>query len=72
MSSHEVVQLGRREFRKGRSAQDVAQLLTTTALRKHTVDNVSVVVVDLGGGKDGWPDAAQQKSKSLFARLFNR
>lgn len=69
MSSHDVVSLARREFRRGRNAQQIADMLTTTALRKHTVDNVSAVVVDLGGGKEGWPPPGKRKGKNLL-RLF--
>ena len=71
MSSHDVVSLARREFRKGRNAQHVADALTTSALRRRTVDNVSVVVVDLGGGEDGWPAKAKQKGRrNPFVSLF--
>lgn len=72
MKSNEVVSFAKNQFKKGRSAQEVADSLTTTAIRRHTIDNVSVIVVDLGGGKSGWPSPGAQKGKNPFARLFGK
>ena len=47
----------RADFRRGCSAAEVAEKLAGLALKRHTADNVTVVVVDLGGGKEGWPHA---------------
>ena len=73
LSSHEVVQMARREFRKGRTPDKVADTLTTAALRRRTVDNVSVVVVDLGGGKEGWPKQGKKPpGRNPLVSLFVR
>ena len=44
----------RADLQKGRTAQDVAEKLANIALRRYSEDNIAVVVVDLGGDKDGW------------------
>jgi serine/threonine protein phosphatase PrpC len=54
VESHDAVRMARTDFKKRRSAQDVADRLTKVAIQRRTQDNVSVVVVDLGGGKQGW------------------
>ena len=72
MSSRDVVVWARKEFKKGRKAQQVADFLATMALRRHTEDNVSVVVVDLGGGQEGWPSPKQARGKNPFVSLFMR
>jgi len=38
-------------------------------VRRHTADNVAVIVVDLGGGKDGW-GATKAKQPGLLSRMF--
>ncbi|KAK9810556.1 hypothetical protein WJX73_000453 [Symbiochloris irregularis] len=70
MSNKDVVQWGRKEFDKGRTAQQVADMLATMALRKHTLDNVSVVVVDLGGGKQGWLPPDKRRGQNPFMNMF--
>ena len=62
MSSGEVCTLARNDLRRGKTPTEVAQRLTTLALRRHTVDNVAVVVVDLAGAA-AWAAAAPPKAK---------
>lgn len=54
MSSRDAVAYARADFRKGLSASEVAEKLAALALKRHTADNVTVIVIDLGGGRDGW------------------
>ena len=56
LSSRDAVAYARADFRRGCPAADVAEKLAHLALKRHTADNVTVVVVDLGGGKEGWPE----------------
>lgn len=65
VSSHDAVSMARSDFKKRRSAQQIAERLTKTAIQRRTEDNVSVVVIDLGGGKDGW-DKPQQKNSDVW------
>lgn len=62
MTSHDAVSMARNEFKKRRSAQQIAERLTKTAIQRRTEDNVSVVVIDLGGGKSGWAKPQQKNS----------
>lgn len=62
ITSHEAVTMARADFKKQRSAQDIADRLTKVAIQRRTQDNVSVVVVDLGGGKQGWSKPQQKNS----------
>lgn len=63
VTSHDAVTMARSDFKKRRSAQDIADRLTKVALQRRTEDNVSVVVVDLGGGKEGWSKPKQKNSE---------
>ncbi len=63
VTSHEAVTMARSDFKKRKSAEYIADRLTKVALQRRTEDNVSVVVVDLGGGKDGWSKPKQKNSK---------
>ena len=54
MSSKDVVDTARSDLQKGRSVQAVADKLANIALRRFSEDNIAVVVVDLGGGQQGW------------------
>ncbi|KAK9825401.1 hypothetical protein WJX81_000526 [Elliptochloris bilobata] len=54
MSSRDAVTYARADFQRGCAASEVAEKLAKLAIKRHTADNVTVVVVDLGGGKDGW------------------
>ncbi len=62
VTSHDAVSMARSDFKKQRSAQQIADRLTKTAIQRRTEDNVSVVVIDLGGGKDGWSKPQQKNS----------
>jgi serine/threonine protein phosphatase PrpC len=54
LGSRDAVTYARADFRKGATAEEVAEKLAGLALKRHSADNVTVVVIDLGGGKDGW------------------
>ncbi|KAK9916403.1 hypothetical protein WJX75_002189 [Coccomyxa subellipsoidea] len=62
VTSHDAVSMARNDFKKRRSAQQIAERLTKTAIQRRTEDNVSVVVIDLGGGKSGWAKPQQKNS----------
>ena len=68
MPSSVAVQQARNMFKKGNSAQEVAQKLADLAVRRYTTDNVAVAVVDLGTMHDA--SAAKKggsgKSKGLL------
>ena len=74
VSSADAVTRARRELRAGKHPQAVAEMLTQTALKRRTADNVAVVVVDLGGGPGGWaaaPEAAVGGGlRGLFGGMF--
>jgi len=63
VTSHEAVTMARSDFKKRKSAEYIADRLTKVALQRRTEDNVSVVIVDLGGGKDGWSKPKQKNSE---------
>ena len=69
MPSSVAVQQARNAFKKGSSAQEVADRLAQLAIRRYTTDNVAVVVVDLGtlGAKHAAQASSRaQKGKGLF------
>lgn len=69
VSSHEAVTMARADFKRRKDAQQIAERLVKVGLQRRTEDNISVVVIDLGGGKDGWvkPKAKNsEKLKSMF------
>lgn len=51
MSSKEAVDFARKDLRRGRSLQSIADKLATIAIRRLSMDNIAIVIVDLGGGK---------------------
>ena len=59
MTSKDAVDFARKDLQKGRSLQSVADKLANIALRRYSEDNIAIVIIDLGGGKDGW---GKQKS----------
>ncbi|KAL4541917.1 hypothetical protein Ndes2526B_g06412 [Nannochloris sp. 'desiccata'] len=66
LSSQEAVAMIRNELRAGKHPKDVAKKLTQLAMRKRTVDNTAVVIVDLLG-EDAWREAGKKKAgKGLF------
>lgn len=69
MTSKDVVTFARSSFKKKLTAQQIADKLTKVAILRHTVDNVSVVVVDLGGGRGGWGKKSAKKP-GLLSRMF--
>lgn len=67
----EAVSWARREFKARKSAEQVAQTLTSIALKRYTTDNVAVVVIDLLGS-DVWAAGNQKaKRKPLLGGLFS-
>jgi serine/threonine protein phosphatase PrpC len=70
MGSRDVIQFSRTNFKKKMNAQDVADKLAEVAVRRHTADNVAVIVLDLGGGKAGWGGAKKSKQPGLLSRMF--
>ncbi len=60
MTSKDAVEFARKDLQKGRSLQSVADKLANIALRRYSEDNIAIVIIDLGGGKEGW---GKQKSK---------
>lgn len=62
LSNEEAVKTARKHFQHGKDAQYVADHLTRLAIQRHTHDNVSCVVVDLGGGAQGW----QKPQRKIF------
>ena len=60
MSSKDAVDFARKDLRKGRSLKSIADKLANIALRRYSEDNIAVIIIDLGGGKEGW---GKQKSK---------
>ena len=71
MTSHEAVTMARSDFKKRKDAQAVADRLVRVAIQRRTEDNVSVVVVDLGGGPDGWVKSRPKNSERL-KRMFGQ
>lgn len=54
MSSKDAVDFARKDLQKGRSLKSIADKLANIALRRYSEDNIAVVIVDLGGGREGW------------------
>ena len=69
MPSSVAVQQARNAFKKGSSAQQVAERLAQLAIRRYTTDNVAVVVVDLGTLGAG---RAAEKTPHKFRRMDRR
>ena len=66
MSSQDVVTMIRNELKAGQHPEAVAKKLTQMAVKKRTVDNTAVVIVDLLG-EDAWSEAGKKKAgKGLF------
>lgn len=70
MPSSLAVQQARNAFKKGFSAQEVAERLAELAIKRYTTDNVSVVVVDLGTLSKA-KNSGSTKGQGLFG-IFNR
>ena len=64
MQSSQAVSLARADLKKGHKPQQVAEKLAHLACRRHTTDNVAVVIVDLGGGVDGWTRSSRKRGSS--------
>ena len=64
MQSSQAVSLARADLKKGHKPQQVAEKLAQLACRRHTTDNVAVVIVDLGGGVDGWTRSSRKRGSS--------
>lgn len=71
MGSRDVISFARQMFKKKASAQAVADKLAEVAVRRHTSDNVAVIVIDLGGGTSGW-GGAKPKQPGLLTRMFKK
>lgn len=52
MQPQDAVNYARKQFRAGKSAQAVAEAVTSIAVKRYTADNVAAVVVDLRTGED--------------------
>ena len=61
LTNEEAVKTARKHFQHGKDAQYVADHLTRLAIQRNTHDNVSCVVVDLGGGAKGWQKPPKRK-----------
>ena len=61
--------MARSDFKKRKDAQAVADRLVRVAIQRRTEDNVSVVVVDLGGGPDGWVKSPAQELGAAQAHV---
>lgn len=72
MQSSQAVSLARADLKKGHNPQQVAEKLAQLACRRHTTDNVAVVIVDLGGGVDGWTRSSSRKRGSSGGSSKNR
>lgn len=51
MSSKEAVDFARKDLKKGRSLQSIADKLANIAMRRYSMDNIAIILIDLGGGK---------------------
>jgi hypothetical protein len=63
----------RLQFKAGRSAQEVADMLTDVAVKRYTSDNVAIIVVDMKG--DAWQGTKKKAAGgngSLLGGLFKR
>lgn len=54
VSSKDAVHIARKDLQKGRPLKAVAEKLANIALRRYSQDNIAVVIIDLGGGPEGW------------------
>ncbi|CAG9460928.1 unnamed protein product [Pedinophyceae sp. YPF-701] len=70
MTSAQVVSMARLEFSRGRTAQEVADMLVQKAIERKSQDNVGAVVVDLKGA-EGWA-AAKATKKSAGEKLLGK
>ncbi|KAI8474448.1 MAG: phosphatase 2C-like domain-containing protein [Monoraphidium minutum] len=72
MPVNDAVTYARKQFRSGKDAQQVAEAMTSIALRRYTADNVGVVVIDLrrDGGGGGANGGANGGGKNLFGGIF--
>ena len=69
MDSQDAVTLARNDLRKGHHPQQVAERLAGLAVKRHTADNVAVILVDLG--KRDWAAAgANRRGGGLLGGLF--
>lgn len=53
-------------MQKGRSPQTVVDKLANIALRRYSTDNIAIVFIDLGGGKEGWGKAKTSPGWKIF------
>jgi serine/threonine protein phosphatase PrpC len=68
VSSRDAISYARKLFREGADPQKVADKLAHMALKRYTADNVAVIVVDLGGGPNGW--GPRQPSRGGLFGMF--
>ena len=67
MDSKHVVNIARQRFKRGSTAQDVADEIARLALRRHTYDNVAVAVIDLlGSTEKGWQAKKKKRGSGMF------
>lgn len=69
MEPREAMQWARKEFQKGLDPEQVAESLVKIALKRHTTDNTSVVVVDLKGA-DYWKAAGKKGGGFSFGKFW--
>lgn len=67
MDSKQVANIARQRFKRGNTAQDVADEIARLALRRHTYDNVAVAVIDLlGSTEKGWQAKKKKRGSGMF------
>ena len=67
MDSKHAVSIARQQFKRGKSAQEVADHIARLALKRHTYDNVAVAVVDILGSKEhGWQAKKKKGGGGMF------
>lgn len=67
MDSKHAVSIARQQFKKGKTAQEVADHVARLALKRHTYDNVAVAVIDiLGSTEKGWQAKRKRGSSGMF------
>jgi len=78
MKPQDAIAYARKQFKSGKDAQQVAEAMTSIAVKRYTADNVAVVVVDLrkdkgpagGGGTGSSSKGGGGKGGGLFGGLF--
>jgi len=69
LSSSEACDFVRNDLKKARDPSQIAQRLVDIAMRRRTIDNVAVVVIDLKGSQF-WSEAQRKGKKNKLFGLF--